>query len=695
MPRNDMKAEVKLTTKDLTGPGIKSAEAKLKGFGQTISSFGKKMSLFVTAPLAILGGVALKTAANFEKQQIAFTALLKSGDKAKVLMQDLVDFSAKTPFQLPGIIQASQGLLGYGIEAEKVVETLRNLGNAAMGDQGKLDRLTLAFGKLRSKGKATLEELNMFLEAGVPILDELSNMYSVTTQEMFEMITAGKIGFTDVNQALTNLTTGTGKFAGMLGEQAKSLSGLLSTLKDNLGMLGMEIMQTVMPQIKAFTEKIMDLVKKLREMNPHTKKMVLILVAIAATLGPLLIIVGSAIKVFAALKVAFIALNAVMSANPILAIVTAVALLVTAGILLYKNWDKVCVFLKKLWEDLKKVGVIVFNSLKLAVLVYVRGFLTAITWLARGLGKILGFEVNKLEEALEKVNAEFDNTVEKIKETATSTWALGNKEKELTEDADALAKAQADANAALAGLSGPAGEAASDIDDLSEAEEELLHNINHTSERLHAADNAAFEASKSTDIYAKAMRRLEDQCRKMNTVIPEVSEKTDEFKDALKTAEEALQTSEEFMSEHWQNMWEIMGDQTLGGADKVKKVFQTLLADLLRMYGDYLKKMGLAMMLLDPVAGIGFLTASALAYMGAGAIASLKKGGDFVTNGPQLLLVGDNPSGREHVRVDPLDSGGRGGMGLTVNVHVYGSVQKEKDLAQSIAYEIDRQRYLG
>jgi len=129
MPRNDMKAEVKLTTKDLTGPGIKSAEAKLKGFGQTISSFGKKMSLFVTAPLAILGGVALKTAANFEKQQIAFTALLKSGDKAKVLMQDLVDFSAKTPFQLPGIIQASQGLLGYGIEAEKVVETLRNLGN--------------------------------------------------------------------------------------------------------------------------------------------------------------------------------------------------------------------------------------------------------------------------------------------------------------------------------------------------------------------------------------------------------------------------------------------------------------------------------------------------------------------------------------------------------------------------------------
>jgi len=45
------------------------------------------------------------------------------------------------------------------------------------------------------------------------------------------------------------------------------------------------------------------------------------------------------------------------------------------------------------------------------------------------------------------------------------------------------------------------------------------------------------------------------------------------------------------------------------------------------------------------------------------------------------------------VQVDPLDSGGRSNMGPTIIVNVYGSIQKEKDLAQSIAREISRQRY--
>jgi hypothetical protein len=32
-------------------------------------------------------------------------------------------------------------------------------------------------------------------------------------------------------------------------------------------------------------------------------------------------------------------------------------------------------------------------------------------------------------------------------------------------------------------------------------------------------------------------------------------------------------------------------------------------------------------------------------------------GGDFTTAGPQLIMVGDNPGGREHVRIDPINNG--------------------------------------
>ena len=46
-------------------------------------------------------------------------------------------------------------------------------------------------------------------------------------------------------------------------------------------------------------------------------------------------------------------------------------------------------------------------------------------------------------------------------------------------------------------------------------------------------------------------------------------------------------------------------------------------------------------------------------------------GGDFITQGPQAIMVGDNPGGRERVQVTPLSSpniNGPQGRNVTVNV---------------------------
>ena len=42
--------------------------------------------------------------------------------------------------------------------------------------------------------------------------------------------------------------------------------------------------------------------------------------------------------------------------------------------------------------------------------------------------------------------------------------------------------------------------------------------------------------------------------------------------------------------------------------------------------------------------------------MGSGSDRGFAHGGDFITNGPQEILVGDNPGGRERVIIIPLDS---------------------------------------
>ena len=70
---------------------------------------------------------------------------------------------------------------------------------------------------------------------------------------------------------------------------------------------------------------------------------------------------------------------------------------------------------------------------------------------------------------------------------------------------------------------------------------------------------------------------------------------------------------------------------------------------------------------------LNLINAAIVAAAGAVQVATIRaqkfaKGGDFVTNGPQMIMVGDNPGGKERVQVTPLSSPNFGGPGgLTIN----------------------------
>ena len=159
---------------------------RLQGTAQKVSTNFASMAKSLIGPLSATAGVVALTrgvsafvrqgiqfSGQLEKLDVAFTTLLGSAGDANKLMKELETFSASTPFQLESLAAGAQRLIAFGTEAEDVVQTMTDLGNAAMGDQAILDRLTLAYGKLQAKGKASLEELNMFTEAGVPIMASL------------------------------------------------------------------------------------------------------------------------------------------------------------------------------------------------------------------------------------------------------------------------------------------------------------------------------------------------------------------------------------------------------------------------------------------------------------------------------------------------------------------------------------------
>lgn len=205
------------------------------------TNLAKKGALVATGALAGFAVMSVKAASDFEGFRTQFEVMLGSADKAKKLLADVAEMAKKTPFELPDVVKGTQRLLAMGSSSEKVLDQFRMLGDISLGNTQKLDSLLLAFGKIQTKGKASMEELNIVLEAGVPILQVLADQTHKTKEEVIKMASDGKISFDDVTKAMTTMTSQGGiAFQGM-EKQSQTLDGVWSNLKDTLTQFALRV----------------------------------------------------------------------------------------------------------------------------------------------------------------------------------------------------------------------------------------------------------------------------------------------------------------------------------------------------------------------------------------------------------------------------------------------------------------------
>lgn len=219
-----------------------SALGSLKSFGvagATAIAGVTTAALAAGAAITAIGvGVvsrAVGIAAAYEQTSVAFEVLIGSAEGAQKLLGQLTNFAATTPFQMPGIEASARQLLAFGFGADDVVPILRNLGDIAAGTGADLTDLTQIYGRLRLSGRASMEDINRLGDKGIPILSALAAQLGVSASEVRAMVSAGKIGFPEVSQALAGMTTNGGMFEDMMARQSTTILGLTSTLQDNLG----------------------------------------------------------------------------------------------------------------------------------------------------------------------------------------------------------------------------------------------------------------------------------------------------------------------------------------------------------------------------------------------------------------------------------------------------------------------------
>ena len=90
--------------------GLEGLQKKVGRLGKSMRRLGTGLTAGVTLPLAGLGLMAIKKAADIETMTVAFESMLGSGEKATDMVKKLIDFTARTPFQLEGVGKAAKQL---------------------------------------------------------------------------------------------------------------------------------------------------------------------------------------------------------------------------------------------------------------------------------------------------------------------------------------------------------------------------------------------------------------------------------------------------------------------------------------------------------------------------------------------------------------------------------------------------------
>jgi len=363
---------------------LKHFEGELKRFG----TVGKQQALAVGRSMQQLGG-RIKSAGrtitttasvwgaagvyagarlidSYEKQaeaELKLERVYKSNMKAgKAAAQSTIEYASA--LQEQGVIGDEVTIAGAAVLAQyadtpgainKILPAMDNYLAKTKGldaTQEDAEAAAKLFGKALNGNYTTLER------NGIVLTDNQKAMLDAADAEEKAAILADIVA-----QKTGNMNTAL----------AETDAGKLQQAKNTIGDMGESIGQVLLPAVASLADWLQDnLLPKVQavidylQAHPMIGKIALALMAITAALGPLIMLIGSVIGIVGTLVTITTALDIALApiAGTIGLIVLAIAAVVAAGILLYKNWDTIKAKAAQVWSSITKAVSIVVNKVK-------------------------------------------------------------------------------------------------------------------------------------------------------------------------------------------------------------------------------------------------------------------------------------------------------------------------------------------
>lgn len=216
---------------------LDSAERKTRDWDSTLLAAKRTVMAVGAAAVGALG-FGVKIAADLQTAEVGLTTLLGSAEEAEETLARLKLEAARTPFELPGLTQATQLLTSVTKDGDRSIDILLDVGEAlaAMGKgQSELDRIIVNLQQIAATGRAATIDIRQFAFAGIPIYEMLTETTGKSGEALEELITSGGVTFELLTQMFDEANDAGGRFANAFVNQSGTFNQALSNMKDSVG----------------------------------------------------------------------------------------------------------------------------------------------------------------------------------------------------------------------------------------------------------------------------------------------------------------------------------------------------------------------------------------------------------------------------------------------------------------------------
>lgn len=401
---------------------------------------------------------AVKASSQMKQYEVAFSTMLKSQEKGRAMLTDLQNFAVETPFDVQGVVGTSQKLMAFGVEADKVVDTMRILGDATAafgGNTELLDRMGYALGQMRVSGRLNAQDMNQLANAGIPAWEMLAEAAGKSVAEVRK---ASEQGLIDGQMAADVIMAGMqDRYSGAMEAMSQEVGGLWSGIVESgqiaLATVGDYLVDTF--DIKGILNEVSEVVGGVSEalMEARQQGKSFSEAIREAVPAPVIIAVGALAAVIAgglvAACVAGVAALAGLVA-PVAPFVAGMAAVGAAIAALYAYWDDLSAVASDAWAAVENATAQAVGFVAEMLVAMVAGGIATVLKLGEGIISIIGGALDEaggycpdflktfqtmLSDAFDSVYAWADNCIAEIKrvlaaqdevEAAVATTPAGN-----------------------------------------------------------------------------------------------------------------------------------------------------------------------------------------------------------------------------------------------------------------------------